>query len=292
MKFPIIIQGRELFYKDIQFIQSLIANNSCWNRQRISIELSKKWNWYTPYGQLKDMACRTLLIKLHRTGLINLPLSQKRNTNSNKKRTIYNTPHDKTPITDSLKDIIPLEILPIKARDKIELFKTYLQKYHYLGLNTIVGENIKYMIFDKYKRPVSCILFGACAWKTTPRDKFIGWDKDTQRNNLQFVVNNSRYLIFPWVKVKCLASYILGKVVKRVSSDWQDKYAHPVYLLETFVQKDKYKGTCYKASNWKYVGDTKGRGKLDVHFKCPVPVKSVWLYPLTGDFQKHLCGKI
>jgi len=163
-----------------------------------------------------------------------------------------------------------------------------LQKYHYLGLNTVVGENIKYLVYSKDEQPLACLLFGASAWKTACRDNFIGWKGEQQKRNLPLTADNSRFLILPWVQVKFLASHILSKIVKRISDDWQVKYGHPIYLLETFVQKDKFQGTCYKAAGWIYTGDTKGRGKKDIHREYAVPVKSVWLYPLRKDYRKYL----
>lgn len=284
-----IIQGRTIVNEDILLIKRIMSENPAWGRYRISRKLCEEWNWYTPYGMMKDMAARSLLLKLEARGLIQLPSRMIQNNNRSRKDKIYNEPHDTTPISKCLKRITPICINIVKSRSKVNLFKTYLKKYHYLGFNTVVGENIKYLVSDKNGKHLGCLLFGAAAWKTAPRDEYIGWNAETRKRNLFLIANNSRFLIFPWVSVKHLASHILGKVAKRISEDWIKKYSHAIYLLETFVLKDRFPGICYKASNWIYLGDTKGRGKKDIKNEYALPVKSVWTYPLTLDFRKHLC---
>jgi hypothetical protein len=290
MEAEVIIQGRILTHEDIEYISSLISANPSFSRRRISRDICKAWGWITPYGQLKDMACRTMLYKLERAGYITLPPSQNPNTNAQRMKKEIHLPHDTTPITGLLKNFIPIKIETICDALCVKLFRMYLKCYHYLGLSTIVGENIKYMIYDRNNMPLACLLFSAAAWKTAPRDIFIGWPPGIKNCNLQFIANNSRYLIFPWVKVPHLASHILGRVAKRISCDWQLKYHHPIHLLETFVRKDKYRGTCYRAANWICVGETKGRGKKGVRSKAALPIKSVWLYPLTKDYREVLCS--
>jgi len=294
MKDDMIIQGRTLTPKDLQFIISLIADNPSWKRKRISIEICKAWNWTTSYGQMKDMAARTMLLKLHRSGIITLPPSQmkKRRTLISKNQPEQLLFHDTTPVEGLLKSVTPLKIHQVTDKYERDLFTMYIRCYHYLGLSTIVGENLKYKVLGNNDMPLACLLFGAAAWKTAPRDKHIGWDQTTRASRLQFIANNSRFLIFPWVRVKHLASHILGIIAKRVSADWQSKYHHPIYLLETFVLKDMFKGTCYRAANWNYVGDTTGRGKLDRSRQAVRSVKTIWLYPLVRDYQAKLCTKL
>jgi hypothetical protein len=285
-----ICQGRIITQDDMDTIRDIIHNNPDWNRTRISKELCKKWDWYTPYGQLKDMACRTLLLKLHRANLITLPPSLCSTINSSRGKKKVFEPHDRTPVNTSLSQLKPLSFSQVKDGYALRLFKTYLQHYHYLGLRTTVGENLKYMVYDRDKRPLACLLFGAAAWKVAPRDNFIGWPREVREVRLSFIAGNNRFLILPWVRVPHLASHILGQISKRISGDWQEKYAHPIYLLESFIQKDRFTGTCYKASNWLCVGDTQGRGKNDFSNKYPLPVKSIWLYPLIKNFKRHLRG--
>jgi len=150
------------------------------------------------------------------------------------------------------------------------------------------GKNMKYLVFDKENNPLSCFLFGSAAWKTLPRDEFIDWNGDRKRANLKFLTNNMRFLILPWVKVPHLASHILGKMARRISLDWIKKYNHPIYMLETFVEKERFRGTCYQAANWIYVGQTNGRSRNDRYKTLKVPIKDIYLYPLVKKFREIL----
>jgi hypothetical protein len=290
MNTEMICQGRRLTAGDILFIREIIRANPSWNRTRISREICQRWNWVTPYGQVKDMAARTMLLKMHRKNLIKLPPSRGSCRNAGRGKIKTHVEHDRSPVKVSLGELTPISIVPVKGGHSLKLFKTCMESYHYLGLKTVVGENIKYMVCDKNQRVVAFLLFGAAAWSLAARDAFIGWDNKTREKNLLYVIGNSRFLILPWVIVPHLASHVLGRIARRISDDWQSKYAHPVYLLETFVNKDKFKGTCYRAANWIYAGDTKGRGKKDRHKRFALPVKSIWLYPLVKDFRKYLGG--
>jgi hypothetical protein len=252
------------------------------------MELCKQWDWRTLNGRIKDMACRTMLLKLESRDYLQLPPRAGRNANGNRGKTEYSQAHETTEIKASLKELTPLLISELSETNDIRLFKTYLKRYHYLGLNTVVGENIKYMVHSVQGWPLACLLFGAAAWKTGARDKYIGWNSEERKRGLSLIADNSRFLILPWVSVKWLASHILAKIAKRITDDWQRKYGHPVYLLETFVETDRFKGTCYRAANWVKVGETRGRGKNDRYNEYALPVKSVWLYPLSKDFKADL----
>lgn len=288
MNKEMVIQARKLFPKDILFINKLITDNPSWHRTKLSKEICKIWNWYTPYGQMKDMACRSMLLKLDKLGYITLPSLKRKKNKSSGEKSIVPALHTTTPVNKKLKQIIPLEIEQIKTPHSLHLFKTFFSLYHYLGFSTTVGENMKYLVFDKNRTPLGCLLFGSSAWKTEPRDLFIGWDEKTRKQNLHFITNNQRFLILPWINVKYLASHILGKISKRISNDWQEKYKHPIYMLETFVEKDRFAGTCYQASNWIRVGETKGRSRNDRYSNMKVPVKDIYLYPTIKNYKKEL----
>ena len=165
----------------------------------------------------------------------------------------------------------------------------YLAHYHYLSYTGIVGENMKYLILDNQDRPLACVLFGSSAWSVADRDAHIGWDKATRQRNVNLTTNNTRFLVVPWVRVKCLASHILSLVSRRIGQDWQARYGHPVYCLETFVEKGRYRGTCYQAANWRCVGHTQGRSRNDRNNTLSVPVKDIYLYPLRRDYRQRLC---
>jgi len=284
-----IIQGRVITQATVVRIRGMLARNPSWNRSRLSRELCEEWNWRNDKGRLKDMACRTLLLKLKRLGAIRLPPRQRPSPNANRNRSITEVPHNKSPISSNLGMLQPLKIAHLETADKdMPLFKFLLHRYHYLGHRNCVGENLKYMIRDQSGRLLACMLFGAAAWKTKSRDTFIGWDRQTRERNLPFLTNNTRFLILPWVRVQNLASHLLSQVCRDLPGHWMEKYGHSVHLLETFVERDRFKGTCYRAAGWTHVGATAGRSRNDVHATMSVPVKDVFLYPLTSDFRRRL----
>ena len=284
-----IIQGRCISPDTVAQIRELLAENPAWNRTRLSRELCEQWNWRNEKGLLKDMACRTLLLKLERLGEVRLPPRQRPSQNANRNRQISEILHDSSPIEDDLRVLRPLKIEPLEAADKdADLFKFLLHRYHYLGHRNTVGENLKYMIRDQSGRLLACMLFGAAAWKAKSRDAFIGWDRQTRERNLPFLGNNTRFLILPWVRVPHLASHLLAQVCGLLSGHWMEKYGHPIHLLETFVERDRFRGTCYRAAGWRHVGATAGRSRNDVHATMSVPVKDVFLSPLTSDFRGRL----
>lgn len=284
-----IIQGRCITPGDVALIRGLLSGNPSWNRSRLSRELCERWDWRNEKGRLKDMACRTFLLKLERQGQIHLPARQRPSPNAHRNREITEVPHDCTPIGGDLSALRPLRIDPLKACDEdIPLFKFLLHRYHYLGLRNGVGENLKYMVRDQAGRPLACMLFGSAAWKAKSRDEFIGWDRQSRERNLPLLTNNTRFLILPWVRVKHLASHLLSRVSRELPGHWMEKYGHPIHLLETFVQRDRYRGTCYRAAGWTHVGATAGRSRNDVDQTLSVPVKEIFLYPLHSDFRGRL----
>ena len=169
-------------------------------------------------------------------------------------------------------------------------FRFLLQRYHYLGLRNTVGETLKYWVEDRRRRPVACLLFGSAAWKVRPRDRFIGWDAEARQRGLSRLTNNQRFLIFPWVEVPHLASHLLGRVTRRLSRDWLGKYGHRIEAVETFVDRERFAGTCYRAAGWRHVGATAGRSRNDVDNTLRVPVKDVYLLALSPEFRRRLCA--
>ena len=282
------IQGRQLFAEDIETIRRLMAENPDWHRSRLSIELCRMWNWCTDKGLLKDMACRSMLRKLEQRQLIVLPPPQR---SGNRARRIRDVAHSCDPIHGSLDHLRPIEIIMVNGRGETDhLFHCLMDRYHYLGCRGHVGEHIKYMVYDRTKRPLACLLFGSAAWKTAARDRFIGWRASAHQANLKLLTNNTRFLILPWVNVSNLASFILGACLKRLRSDWNTRYGHDLCMVETFVDRSRFSGTCYQAANWRKLGQTKGRGRQDRYKKLKVPVKDLYVYPLTADFKQRLCA--
>ena len=277
--------GREFTETDLQLIQRLVAATPGINRQKLSRQFCEEVGWRKADGGLKEMSCKVAFLRLHRAGHIQLPPPQKPANNHLKtgKRTLLALPQPEVR-TKAGEHTLQLDLV-VKADSA--LWNEYIDRYHYLGYTPLPGAQLRY--FVKSEDQVLALLgFGAAAWKTAPRDAYVGWDASTRKKNLHLVVNNARFLILPWVRSKNLGSKILSLISKRIRADWQERYHYEPVLLETFVEKERFLGTCYKAANWVYVGDTKGRGKPDVHHECNLPVKSVWLYPLRKDFRERL----
>ena len=283
------LQGRELTAHDIDFILALILDNPSWSRRKLSVALAEAWDWRNAKGVLKDMASRTLMLKLHERGHITLPARRQIPNNRMKQRQIQTVLHATRPIDTSLNRLQPLKVVKVLPRSEHEeLYSYLLATYHYLSYTSSVGENMKYLVLDNQDRPLACLLFGSSAWSAGDRDAHIGWDKQTRQRNLNLTTNNTRYLILPWVVAKNLASHILSLVSRRLVADWLDRYGHPIYCLETFVEQDRFRGTCYQAANWQCVGQTQGRSRNDRHKNLIVPVKDIYLYPLRRDYRQKL----
>jgi hypothetical protein len=288
-----VIQGRQLSDADIAYVRGLIEDHRDWHRQRISQVLAEQWGWRNSSGRLKDMAARSLLLKMEQRGLIVLP-ERRRMPVRRKSEVESDFLEDLLPpppvVVEPLRDLQPLSVEVVAARTATcSLFSRYLARHHYLGFRGTIGESMGYLVRDRQKRDLACMLFGAAAWKTMPRDAWIGWDAATRARNLSLVTNNTRFLILPWVRVPHLASHLLGTISRRLAGDWQARYGHPIHLLETFVEKQRFQGTCYRAANWTCVGQTKGRSRQDRHTQMSVPIKDVYVYALTLGFRKELC---
>ena len=283
-----LLQGRIVTPDDIQFIRQLISEHPDWHRTRLSQELCQRWDWTNAKGAYKDIAARALLRKLEKLHCIALPAPVRDANNAYRYRHPALLEMDHTPITGKLGRLKPVCVLPVTTKKQVRLFRGMMQAYHYLGYSGPVGENLQYLVWDRHGRPLGGLLFGAAAWRLSCRDRFIGWDSTDRKRGLSRIANNQRFLILPWVRVPHLASHLLGQVSKRLSSDWQCHYGHPIALLETFVDPSRFQGTCYRAANWIYIGMTTGRSRNDRVGSSKVPPKAVWLYPLLSNFRIHL----
>ncbi len=290
MESPPIIQGRQIGSAELATIRELISSHPEWRRTRLSQELCRQWNWCNEAGRLKDIAARSLLRKLELRGLIELPAPIHCGNNAFRNRRDGQLPLDleRVQIKGNLAGLQPLWIQTITQTQEVRLFRTILQQHHYLGYRGPVGENLKYLVYDCQGRLLACLLFGAPAWRIAGRDRFIGWDDATRKRGLSRVANNMRFLILPGIRVPHLASHLLALVSRRISADWQQKYGHPILLLETFVEQQRFSGTCYQAANWICVGKTTGRSRNHHSGDPVVPVKSIWLYPIHRFFQQRL----
>jgi len=292
MESPRTIQGRQIGANELATIRRLITSHPDWHRTRISQELCREWNWCNEAGQLKDIAARSLLRKLDYQGLIQLPAPVRSANNAFRNRSDRQgtLEFESLRVEGRLSDLQPLQILQVTRKQDVQLFRTLLQQYHYLGYSGPVGENLKYLVYDRQERVLGCLLYGAAAWRVASRDLFIGWDEAARKSGLSRIANNMRFLILPGIRVPHLASHLLAMISRRISSDWQEKYGHPILLLETFVEQQRFAGTCYKAANWISVGETTGRTRNHSNGIPMAPIKSVWLYPLHRSFVKRLTG--
>ena len=273
-------------------IRQLIADNPDWNRSRLSKELCMLWEWRSPTNQLKDISARHLLRSLDKKGLIDLPaaLWVTRASGGKGADKIRYIEHDISPINVSLQELTPILIEIASSKQETDLLKLYINSYHYLGFSRFIGENMKYIIRSKDGSFLACLLFGAAAWSCRDRDAFIGWNHEQRKAGLPMLANNVRFLIPEWVRVNCLASHVLSAIARRISDDWENKYGHPIYMLETFVD-ERFKATCYHAANWICVGKTTGRGRNDRKNEWALSKKGIYLLPLDRRWKKGLLAE-
>ena len=278
--------GRDFTPTEIALIRELLQIPQM-NRARLSREVCERLGWRRENGALKDMSCRVALLRMHADGLITLPPPR------NPKPVAYRSySHIEQAVLEPA--LIPaialatLTIDPVLSKADSLLWNAYIQHHHYLGHQPMPGAQLRYLVRAE-GQIIAALGFGASAWKVKPRDQAIGWTTEQRQRNLHLIVNNARFLILPWIRCKNLASRILGLTAKRLPDDWQARYSYRPVLLETFVEKPRFAGTCYQAANWQNLGDTQGRGKLDVLHRHAKPVKSIWIYPLARDLRQQLC---
>ncbi|MHC4178288.1 MAG: DUF4338 domain-containing protein [Planctomycetota bacterium] len=227
---------------------------------------------------------------MERDGLITLPPPQRGNGNGHNRPRLTSASAPRAPISLSLKQVAPLEFQCVNNKRDSLLWNELIERYHYLRYKPLPGAQLRYLVFGG-SHLLAALGFGASAWKVAPRDRWIGWSAEERRRNLHLVVNNARYLILPWIRSPNLASRILAGVARQLPRDWESRYHYQPVLLETFVERERFRGTCYRAANWIHVGHTQGRGKLDRWGQRLLPVKEVFLYPLRRDFRRRLCSR-
>jgi hypothetical protein len=292
----LIVQGRAIRPDELNGIRELIAAQPQWGRYQLSVHLAQQWNWRNGAGQLKDMAARSLLLKLERRGLLLLPPRKRSGTGNHKACQMEGDPGPPRVFSPervhcALAEVLPLQVIPVDHPPQRRIFGRLLQQHHYLGYYRPVGENLPYLIQSRCGDLVGCALFGAAAWKCTSRDQFIGWSDPERQQHLQLVANNMRLLVLPSVGLPHLPSHLLTTLVQRVSLDWQRKYGHPLFLLETFVEQERFPGTSYRAANWVHIGRTQGRGRQGPSPKIrSASIKDIYLFPLHARFRELLHG--
>jgi len=281
-------RGREIRAAEVEFLRRLIAENPGLSRYRLSVRVCAAWNWVQPNGHPRDMVCRSLMLRLHREGHIQLPEPKRKLANNAiLHRRVREVPAvDQTPITSSLAALGALEIQLVRRTEGEALFGQLLKQHHYLGYSRPVGEHLKYLVLAG-GRPVACLGWSSAPLKLKLRDELVGAPMAAYRHNLHLIVYNSRYLILPWVQVPHLASHLLARIARRISADWQELYHHPVQLLESFVDTERFKGTCYRAANWQLLGRSEGRGTKS-KTGAQTSIKELWVYPLGKGFRQKL----
>ncbi len=281
-------RGQVYSTKQIAFIKQLIAENPEDSRWALSKKLCLAWNWVQKNGALRDMVCRSFMLELHRSGLIALPAKKRDSINN---LAIRKQPKpvtiERTPLSSTLSGLGPITFAQVRTQTGEALCNSLIEQYHYLGYVQPVGEHLKYLI-SAGDRPIACMTFSSAPRHIGCRDRFIGWSPDVRLKNLHLLAYNSRFLILPWVEVRYLASHLLSRAARRIAGDWQALYHHPVYFLETFVDTERYAGTCYYAANWQFLGKTTGRGKNSNSHKPNRSIKDVLGYPLSKDFRQKL----
>ena len=285
---PVRYCGRLFTAQEIERIVQMIAEDPQRNRAQLSYLVCDELRWFRPDGRRKDMACRVAMLRMHRDGLICLPTPQKRNGNGCLCPKFTAASDPRSPLSIPAKEFGPLQFQLVNTRQDSVLWNELIQRYHYLGYKPLPGAQLRYLVFGGHHL-LAALGFGAAAWAVAPRDQFIGWTPQQRWRNLPLVVNNARFLVLPWIVSPNLASRILGTAVKRVLPDWQHRYKYTPVLLETFVDRQRFRGTCYRAANWILVGQTQGRGKLDRHYMRSLPIKDIFLYPLHKHFRHLLC---
>lgn len=281
-------RGREIRVADVVFLRELIAGNPTRSRCALSVLVCRAWNWVQPNGQLRDMVCRSLMLRLHRAGHIQLPAPRQTSINNaiRHRQVRAVAPVDTTQIEESLASLGPLEIRQVRRAEGEDLFAHLLKTHHYLGYSRPVGEHLKYLVYAG-TRPIACMGWSSAPLKLDLRDQFVGAPKESYRHNLHLIAYNSRYLLLPHVRVPHLASHLLARVARRISSDWQALYHHPIHLLESFVDTERFRGTCYRAANWICVGRSEGRGTKSKS-GARTSIKELWVYPLDRKFRQKL----
>jgi len=285
------LQGRLLSGDDLTAVRALVAAHPDWHRTALSRHLCEFWDWRNAAGRLKDMAARTLLLKLHRRGWLELPPPRTRTGRPCAQAPPPFPPELPTtpaPIQSPLDALAPVRLELAHTLGLRRRVGRLLAQYHYRGFAGAVGESLHYLAQDGRGRELAVMVFGAAAWKVAVRDRFIGWSVAQRQQRLGALANQQRFLLLPWVRVPHLASHLLALATRRLSADWQARYGHPIWLVETFVEPDRFAATAYQAAGWQHLGSTTGRTRQDRHRTLQCPVKSVWIKPLHPAFREPL----
>lgn len=284
-------RGRPIRQADVEFLRELIAGYPGLSRRQLSVKVCQAWNWVQPNGQWRDMVARSLMLALHRAGHLQLPAPRCRPRNNviAQRRVMAVEAYDTTPLTGTVASLGALDIRQVRRAAGEELFGHLLDRYHYLGYRRPVGEHLKYLVWAG-SRPIACLAWSSAPRQLNLRDQFVGAPKEHYRHRLHLIAYNTRFLVLPWVVVPHLASHLLGRIARRISADWQSLYHHPLCLLESFVDTQRFRGTCYRAANWICLGQSAGRGTKSKTHRSVQSIKALWVYPLGRNFRQQLAA--
>ena len=277
--------GRDFAAEEIALIRALIAADPTRSRAALSRLTCQALAWYKPDGGLKDMSARVVMRRMHNDGLITLP--PPRNPRPATCVCLSTLSDPQPPREQPAAALRPLVWSRVREKASSRLYNELIERYHYLGHTPLPGAQRRYLVYSA-EQPIAALGFGAAAWMCAPRDHFIGWTHDQRQRQLHRVVNHARFLILLWVRAKNLASMLLAQAAHRLPTDWLAVYGYRPLLLETFVETPRFRGTCYQAANWTYLGQTKGRGKLGPAGQQSLPIKDIWTYPLHPRFREIL----
>jgi hypothetical protein len=284
---PSRLCGRPFDKADLERVRRQIKGANPPLRAEIVRRVCRALDWTDALGRPKLMSARVGLLRLHRVRLIELPAPSRRNGNG---RGLVQGPDrwpEAVPVGGTVGQLSGLRLEAVREQRVSRFWNGLIERYHYLGYSPLPGAQLRYLIGSD-QGVLGAIGFGAAAWKVAARDRWIGWDVPSREARLQPVLNNARYLILPWVRVKNLASKVLALAAERIPRDFAARYGERVVLLETFVETPRFGGTCYRAANWQYLGETTGRGKCDRTHQAALPRKAVYIYPLVADFRAAL----
>lgn len=293
-KLSVQILGRVFLEEELLEIRDIVKDCSGLSRNELANTVCELFTWKRQNGRLKTMECRQLLDHLETKGLLELPKPRNVSTKERKKGIVTTHRSDPCdPITGSVRDLARVTLVRVDSKEARQLWYEYVERYHYLGYRIPYGASLRYFIEsqgqDGEHAVLGCLQFSSAAWRMAPRDSWIGWNDQQRTRNLQQIVNNSRFLLLPWVQVRNLASYVLSLLPRVLPHDWHEMYGYTPVLLESLVDTARFKGTCYRAANWIHLGTTTGRGRMDKERKKEglVP-KEIFVYPLNSKFRKVL----
>jgi Druantia protein DruA len=284
--------GRTFSSGELELMRRTAREFSALGVTEIARTICELLEWTRPNGGLKNHECRQLLERLQVEGFLQLPEVRKRGGRGPRRVDTSVPCSEPAPVVCAASECEPLELAVVEGKAESRRWREQVERYHYLGCRVPFGAHLRYWARNR-QRELACLLWTSPAWRMQARDEWIGWSDEQRRGNLQRLVNNGRFLILPWVRVKGLASKILALSVRQMPREWEIRYGCRPLMLETLVDPTRFRGTCYRAANWIPVGQTTGRGRMDRdHEAHGQAVKDIYLYPLVRNARQQLRGDL